>query len=735
VTTTPPFASAHLPTPAWQARLRDVLIDRLAQVRAAWAADPAGCFYYPYVLWAEAVLHDFTGEACWQEQMEADLGTILAVMRRGEPAPGWVTRHFRFLAPVAEAVRRLQTAGRWSAADHAAMGELVGATLRERLTYMDYGAQNRALIYGTEFIHGARLWPDDTSAPVWTKVGEALIEDSLRGWAQEDASHYEPFWLCYTLEICDTLGCAADFLARFTTRFYFEHPRQMLMPDGLLPDWGDGDWTHSWAWNVANWTRAGSHYRDGRYLDCARRHFAANLPVGRPDDPEMLGGLALALRWLDPGVPMVDGTLTRSDDVVDDLVGKKYVARGDGGAYLLYSYRDEKACGYLTRDYLAKQLHAPEEKPHHGHADEQSVIAMAAGGCVLLADGGYRDDLSQGYRADYFHNRIVVRHGFGQATNPWDELRADNTYSRVSTEKLHGGNFGTLDYLRTRLRDEARGYTGDRLLLFVPATGLTIVVDSVHIDRAGPKQICNLWHPQQIVAHGPHHVISRVPGLWLRDTREAAPVPAGPGYWTNPPTHDLLIQFLDNRDKPTLRQSIRRRYAPADVFGQVLRNYFCAGQRLTFVTVLRPHRRGTFAPEWLDEVRVRPAADEAGRTLGLGFLAAGSRVEVGLKLDLNVGLTQLRGRPMFSAVTGLVDYGDGLRTDGDFAYVSAREDGTREMGGIHLGHLELAGERLFRMAPTRRMWQGPEGFSVADCRDRMPRWHEVVASGTAPLHA
>jgi len=90
---------------------------------------------------------------------------------------------------------------------------------------------------------------------------------------------------------------------------------------------------------------------------------------------------------------------------------------------------------------------------------------------------------------------------------------------------------------------------------------------------------------------------------------------------------------------------------------------------------------------------------------------------------------------MFSAVTGLVDYGDGLRTDADFAYVGTREDGTREMGGIHLGHLELAGEQLFRMAPTRRMWQGPGEFSVADCRDRMPRWHEVVAPGTSPLHA
>jgi len=722
-------------TPAWHHHLREVVIERLERVRATWATDPAGCFYFPYVLWAEAALHDLTGDAVWREQMEADLQTVLEVMRREDSDPGWVTRHFRFLAPVAEAIRHLGAAGRWSERDHATMGALVGATLRERLTYMDYGAQNRALIYGTEFIHGARLWPDDPAAPLWRRVGEALIEDSLRGWAQEDASHYEPFWLCYTLEICDIRGSAPAFLERFTTRFYFEHPRHMLMPDGRLPDWGDGDWTHSWGWNVANWTRAGSHYRDGRYLDCARRHLAANLAVGPADDPEILGGLALALRWLDPRVPMVDGTLARSDDVVDDLVGKKYVARGAEGAYLLYSYRDEKGCGHLTRDYLAKQLHAPEEKPHHGHADEQSVIAMATGGCLLLADGGYRDDLAQGYRADYFHNRVVVRHGFGQAANSWDDLRADSSFCRVSTEKLQGGNFGTLDYLRTRLRDEARGYTGDRILLFAPATGLTVVVDSVLIDRAGPKQVFNLWHPHHVVAHGPHHVVSRIPGLILRATSDPEPVTTGPGYWINPPTHDLLIQFLDHRDQVTLRQTIRRRYALSEVFGQVLRNTFQAGQRLTFVTVLRPHLRGGFQEEWLDDVQVTPAADESGRTLGLAFTVAGAAVRVGLKLDPNVGLTQLRGRPMFSSITGLGEYGGGLGTDADFAFVSIRADGSRELGGMHLGQLRLAGESLFSMAPTSRMWQGPGDFQATDCRDRMPRWHEVVAAKARPLHA
>jgi hypothetical protein len=90
---------------------------------------------------------------------------------------------------------------------------------------------------------------------------------------------------------------------------------------------------------------------------------------------------------------------------------------------------------------------------------------------------------------------------------------------------------------------------------------------------------------------------------------------------------------------------------------------------------------------------------------------------------------------MFSSITGLGEYGGGLGTDADFAFVSIRADGSRELGGMHLGQLRLAGESLFSMAPTSRMWQGPGDFQATDCRDRMPRWHEVVAAKARPLHA
>ncbi|MGH8018673.1 MAG: hypothetical protein ACREIA_10325 [Opitutaceae bacterium] len=85
--------------------------------------------------------------------------------------------------------------------------------------------------------------------------------------------------------------------------------------------------------------------------------------------------------------------------------------------------------------------------------------------------------------------------------------------------------------------------------------------------------------------------------------------------------------------------------------------YFFKGQRLTFITVLRPHPAGGFAEEMLSDVSVLKNERDDGRTLGLQFTLGGERVTVGLKLDQTIGLTNLRGRPMFDATTGAVAYG------------------------------------------------------------------------------
>jgi hypothetical protein len=174
-----------------------------------------------------------------------------------------------------------------------------------------------------------------------------------------------------------------------------------------------------------------------------------------------------------------------------------------------------------------------------------------------------------------------------------------------------------------------------------------------------------------------------------------------------------------------VRREIDRRFRSSQAVFQYLKNYFYKGQRLTFVTLLRPHVAASFDPAMLDQVKLITNEHDDGRTLGLQFKLNGDPTTVGLKLDQTIGLTNLRGRPMFDRTTGAVDYG-ALRTDGDFAYVRETKDGSREFGLMYAIGIEYQGKPLFLMPPNSSMYQGPGEFRVADVRDKMPRWHEIA---------
>jgi hypothetical protein len=664
-------------------------------------------FYFPYLLAGLTHLHEKTGEAILLDWAKEDLMWIVrsSIGADGKAKPFFTG--FRFYPAFCGAYNYLKAHHALTPTEAASVATQIIASTDLKLDRTDFGAQNRGFIYGAEYLIAAQAVPDAPLVARWKQNGEALTYDSLHGWSVEDASIYEPFWFNFILLVAELKGDTAERMKPITTRYYFDHTKELLLPNGLMPDWGDGDWTHSWMWNVANLVRAGSVYRDGTYPD-ANRAYYKDFPA------EAIAGVGLALHWLDATVPLAPLTQDKSAEVVDDLISKKIVFRGAAGSYVLFNYRDEGPYGRFTRDYQNAQLDAHEEKPHHGHADENAFGLLMQEGTVLLADGGYRATFARGWRADIFHNRIVARSGFPSEGDVWPYLAQDATYHEVQTEKIHFGTFGSLDYARTRLVDEERGYTGDRITLFAPESGLTIVVDSLLIDRAGNKVFSNTWHPDHILAQGDNYVVSHPDRIPIRTE-----------YWPNPHSRDLVIQFLGNRDKVANTREIDRRFNPSQVFYQYLKNYFFKGQRLTFVTVLRPIAAGTFAPALLDDVKLITDAHDDGRTLGLQFTLGDEPVTVGLKLDQTIGLTHLRGRPMFDATTGAVEYG-ALTTDADFAFVRDRKDGSREFAFQYATALAYAGATLFQQPVWDGMFQGPEKFSVPDRRDKMPRWHDVA---------
>ena len=707
-------------TAAFRSQLQSDLRRDLERLRAVSAGERAknakpSDLYYPYLLSGLINLHAQTGEAVLLTWAKEDLMWIVncSLDANGRVTP-FFGSSFRFLPTYCDAYLYLKSHGVLTPAESAQVAAQITACADVRLDRADFGAQNRGLIYGAELLFCAHTVPDAPQVARWQRQGEALVYDSLHGWDVEDASIYEPFWFNYVLTLAEMRGDLAERMKPITTRYYFDHTKQLLMPDGLLPDWGDGDWTHSWMWNVANLILAGSQYRDGTFLEAARQLYEANHAYYKDLPAEAVAALGIALRWLDPAVLFAPLKQDQSAEIVDDLISKKIVFRGAAGTYAMFNYRDEGPFGRFTRDYQNAQLDAHEEKPHHGHADENSFAMLMQDGTVLLADGGYRAAFARGWRADVFHNRIVARTGFPPEGDVFGYLLGDPTYHEVQTEKIHFGTFGSLDYARTRLVDEERGYTGDRITLFAPESGLTIVVDSLLIDRAGNKVFCNTWHPDKILAKGDNWVVSHPDRIPIRAE-----------YWPNPHTRDLVIEFVGNRDKVAQTREIDRRFNPSQAFYQYLKNYFFKGQRLTFVTVLRPVVSGTFTPAALGDVKLLTDEHDDGRTLGLQFSLGGEPVTVGLKLDQTIGLTNLRGRPMFDVATGTVDYG-ALRTDADFAFVRERRDGTREFAFQYATALAYADTTLFKQPVWDAMFQGPGDFAVPDRRDKMPRWHEFV---------
>lgn len=708
--------------------------ERARQVRGlSWVLSPA------------TIVHARTGDSDLLSRTRDGLIAFVdsAIDDDGHARP--LLASFRELPPFCEAYEYLKGQDQLDVGTRERTDALIAASANSHLGATDWGAQNRATVDAAGFYAAAASVPGHANASRWRGYGDALIEDSWGRWSIEDASIYGPFWLFYLITASEGLGCPEEFLEKITTRYYFEQYSRLQMPNGMLPDWGDGDWTHMWTWYAAVMVRAAGFYERGDYLYFAQRLYAAHRDMALAgnetfgyspqglDAGDALYSLATSLRWMamDPPPEALPYELQATEEIVDDLVSKKIAFRNDGGSagnaadanFGLLNYRDTGPYGRYQREYQNQQLFAFEEMPHHGHADENSLVLLMEGGTVLLADGGYRRTAHDGWRADLYHNRLVARLGWPNDHEMMPYLQGNPQYLPVRTEKIHFGTFGSLDYSRTRLYDDDRGYTTDRIVLFVPATGVYVIVDAVQIDREGPKSFTNMWHPDGILAQGD---FSEEGAHWVRSWPERIPI--RDEYWTNPHERELLVQFLGNRDKYSQVRTIDRRFNSSTAFFQFLYGYFFKGQRLGFVTVLTPHAPGSFGEGMLQQVEILQDDDGSWRTLGLRLNVGDGQATVGLKLDTNIGLTNLRGRPMFDWQSGAVAY-DSLQTDADFAFVVDRGAGAgeqeREIGLISGSKLCWQGETLFDMPLAEHMYQGPVDYDVSDRKDRMPRWHEV----------
>ncbi len=567
--------------------------------------------------------------------------------------------NFFFLPPYVRAYISLRGSG---VLDGAARSK-IEAEIAESIDFIfrqpEWGSHNRAMLRAEALMYATLALPAHPHAAKWRQMAEVLASDNLRHWEIEDASNYNPVWLHALFSFASASGDTGAFSSSMM-RYYMEYYTRLISPAGTVPDFGDA------AWNspsgglrlVAVFEKGAAVFHDPGMKWAARSVY--NTAKRRE---EVLGideayHLADAFRWSAEGlVPLVPHG--GSQEVLDDVIGKKVVFRSgwdSAATYLLLDYRDEGDGGWLSREYLRQTITVEEEKMHHGHADENSIVLLMSKGSVLLHDGGYRDALPSGeygaWRADYFHNRVIARKEKRDKNQRLlTFVQNSGAYRRVQTTKIDFLNLHSVDMSRTRLVDEDLGYRWDRVITWVRDPGYFIVVDGIRALRSGYFTFASLWHAQRVLEKGEHYYDVATDSV--------------PGY-RFPTDRSLLVYFPETYAKTEGVEGERRHGQGEQVIYQTISSQYKTGDCELFATVLVPHDRSLPARSFIPEFRLIPTSAPY-RSVALEIGRGEEKKYLYVKLDMEMEIARENIRPRYLYDLGRVRFGD-FETDAHFLY-------------------------------------------------------------------
>ena len=655
-----------------------------ASVIANWKAniDPNPLWGYNppgepvYLADIEAFLFEQTGErsrAEWAARLLSEFGELRSaypadfVNARVEYANGLpALGNFFFIPHYARAYVRIRDSGVLAADTRREIETTLAHSLDFVFHFPEWGAHNRAIVRAEALQLGARALPDHPNAARWLQMARTIAHDNLKNWQAEDASIYHPLFLQALMSYAEIAGHEEIFEQPFL-RYYAEYFKRQLTPFRTMPDYGDANWDPSWFLYVAALEKLAARYRDPELKWVAEAIFDRAANDYPSASPWAATSLALAHRWTDDTLEPVQPT-SGSQDLLDDIVGKKIVFRSGwepSSTYLLLNYRDEGDGAFNTREFLRNTLSVEEEKMHHGNSDENSIVMLADGGSLLLHDGGYRDGLPSGpyggYRADYFHNRLVARKDKRDRSQTVpDFIRTSGAYRPVRTQKVDFLTFDDVEMSRTRLSDEVVGYDGDRIIAWLKPHGLFLVVDAVKVRQTDYYTFTNLWHTQTLHARGQHYYDTSI------DSIQSVGLPRG---------RRLLIQFLGNDAKEDSLYTQTRHFQEEQAIYQTKSSHYRAGDWEVFVTVLIPHDSGAAIAPLLDRVRV---LEGTRYPEAIGFeVSDGERLSyVGIKLDLESEVVRENIRPRYTWEAGRTTYGP-IETDAHFFHASLQSGSLR----------------------------------------------------------
>ena len=582
--------------------------------------------------------------------------------------------------------------------------------------FPEWGPMNRAMLRAYSLLLAAKAVPDHPNAAKWDKMARILAADSWQKWEEEDAQIYHPVWLISLVRYADALGDHSIF-EHPTFRYYFDYFTHLLDPTGMVPDFGDARWHANWSWYVALLERAATEYDNAQYRWAARRIYSAMQPeLGKTVGVGDGMNLADAYRWSDERTA-VEPPPAVSEEVMEDLVGKKIVFRDgwDAGAdYLLLNYRDEGSYARMARDYLRTTIPVEEEKMHHGHSDENSIVLMMSGRSVLLNDAGYRPRMPSGpwgeFRADYYHNRLVYRTGKrGREQGLWEFLRNSGAYRPVVTDKVEFWTADEFDVSRTRLTDERDGIQHDRVITWLKRENVYVVFDIVKFLETDFYTLATLWHSTTVLDQGEGHFVTAV------DVIRGHSMPRNKA---------LRIEFPQRGIRSHGTFELERNLEPATAVYQALSSHYFEGHVETLVTVLTPVDRTAPEASPLDAIHVLETPElRAG--IGVVLEVNGEEVYVCSKTDLLRDIMAANVRPRYTYESGKVTYGP-FATDASFFYARKHADSVR-WSGMHLVGVEYEGHELFT-APGSTFTLEPDDWATGYGPGKYRYWE-----GTAQL--
>ncbi len=589
--------------------------------------------------------------------------------KSGVPVVNW----FRTLPVYIECYQRTKNSGLYSAQDIDKIQESVASSVDIIFAFPEWGAMNRAMLRAESFMAAAVAFPNHKDAKKWKKMAEILASDSIGKWEIEDAQIYHPVWLRPYVNYLDLTGRTEVFQSPIM-KFYFDFFVSLVTPNRTIPEFGDGHWKVSLEEYYLLLERGAKEYQSGEMKWAANELFknlsglsnnSMYYDKGKNafDEPNIgFANILLARdKYIDPNVKPV-GPHYGSGDALDEVMSKKIVFRSDwseNATYMMLNYKDEGYYSIMQKNYLKHILAVEEEKMHHGHSDENSICVFIKNGTTLLSDGNYREIAPSGeygaFRADIFHNRIVVRNEKKSLNQPYFEiLRNSGAYDdQVRTTKMDFQSFAEIEYSRTRLEDLKLNYRWDRIITRHKQDDYFVVVDALKFFKSDYFTIANLLHTRKIIDKGEHWFVTRIDQL--------------SGQFPNKGNLDLLIIFPQKKFTGTEKEW-RDKQKELALF-QGTSQYYDMGKVESFVTVLYPIERGTNPKDIVERFEL---VTDNMKGIAIEVKGKGKNV-YGFKLDLDMDLLKEDIRPRYNYESGKIRYCD-VETDADVFFLNDKNN-------------------------------------------------------------